>query len=142
MLCRVDLVRTDVSEERNTSIIRVKRIGELGTLAVTSNGSTLRRTTKLLVHANVGPSSSILFTLMMEALCSSEMAVLTRTTRRNLPEDDILHSNRRENLKYYTSVTGWTLQRRRYVSPVKYELGFYIAENGIRHSHRRVNLKS
>jgi hypothetical protein len=33
----VGLVRTDVSEERSASIIRVARIGELGTLAVTSN---------------------------------------------------------------------------------------------------------
>jgi hypothetical protein len=37
MLRRAALVRTDVSEERNTSIIRVTGIGELGTtLAVTS----------------------------------------------------------------------------------------------------------
>jgi hypothetical protein len=42
MLRRVDLVRTDVSEELRTSIIRVTRIGELGTLAVTSNRRTLR----------------------------------------------------------------------------------------------------
>jgi hypothetical protein len=28
------------------------------------------------------------------------------------------------------------------VSPVKYELGFYIQEGGILHSHRRENLKS
>jgi hypothetical protein len=28
------------------------------------------------------------------------------------------------------------------VSPVKYELGFYITEDGILHSHRRVNLTS
>jgi hypothetical protein len=27
------------------------------------------------------------------------------------------------------------------VSPVKYELGFYISEDGILHSHRRENLK-
>jgi hypothetical protein len=27
------------------------------------------------------------------------------------------------------------------VSPVKYELGFYIPEDGILHSHRRENLK-
>jgi hypothetical protein len=40
----VALVRTDVSEERIASIIRVSRIGELGTtLTVTSNRSTLRR---------------------------------------------------------------------------------------------------
>jgi hypothetical protein len=38
MLCRVALVRTDVSEERSASIIGVTRIGELGAaLAVTSN---------------------------------------------------------------------------------------------------------
>jgi hypothetical protein len=28
------------------------------------------------------------------------------------------------------------------VSPVKYELGFYIPEDGILHSHGRENLKS
>jgi hypothetical protein len=38
MLRCVALVRTDVSEERSASIIRVSRIGELGTtLAVTRN---------------------------------------------------------------------------------------------------------
>jgi hypothetical protein len=31
MLRRVDLVRTDVSEERSASFVRVTRIGELGT---------------------------------------------------------------------------------------------------------------
>jgi hypothetical protein len=44
MLRRVPLVRTDVSDECIASIIRVTRLGELGTaLAVTSNRSTLRR---------------------------------------------------------------------------------------------------
>jgi hypothetical protein len=28
------------------------------------------------------------------------------------------------------------------MSPVKYELGFYIPEDGILHSHRRQHLKS
>jgi hypothetical protein len=37
------LVQTDVSEERIASIIVVTRIAELGTLAVTSNLSTLKR---------------------------------------------------------------------------------------------------
>jgi hypothetical protein len=46
MLRHVALVRTDVSEEHNASIIRVTRIGELGTLLVTSNRCTLRRNTK------------------------------------------------------------------------------------------------
>jgi hypothetical protein len=36
MLPRVTHVRTDVSEELAASFIRVTRIGELGTLAVTS----------------------------------------------------------------------------------------------------------
>jgi hypothetical protein len=59
MLRRVALVRTDVSEERTASIISVTRIGELGTLAVTSNRRTLRRNTVTIV------------TLMMETLSSS-----------------------------------------------------------------------
>jgi hypothetical protein len=37
MLRRVALVRTDVSEDLSASFIRVTRIGELGTLAVTGN---------------------------------------------------------------------------------------------------------
>jgi hypothetical protein len=72
MLRRVALVRTDVSEELSSSIIRVTRIDELGRLAVSSNRRTLRRNTELLATANAVPSSLILVTLMMEALSSSE----------------------------------------------------------------------
>jgi hypothetical protein len=41
-----------------------------------------------------------------------------------IPEDAILHSHRRENFKSYVALIGWTLYRRRNVSPVKYKLGF------------------
>jgi hypothetical protein len=55
------------------------------------------------------PSSPILVALMMEVLSSSETSVITRATRRNILEDAILHSHRRENLKSYIALTGWTL---------------------------------
>jgi hypothetical protein len=49
--------------------------------------------------ANIFPSSPIIVTLMMEELNSFETSILTRARRRNVPEDDILYSHRRENLK-------------------------------------------
>jgi hypothetical protein len=95
LLRRVALVIIDVSEELSASFMRETRIGELGTLALTSNGRRrhfvfFRSLRRLLGTANVLLSSPILVTVMMEALSSSETTVLTRATRRNNTEDTIL----------------------------------------------------
>jgi hypothetical protein len=50
----------------------------------------VRSVLQLLVTANVGRSSPIPFTLMMDAIRSSKMSVLTRTTRCHITEDGIL----------------------------------------------------
>jgi hypothetical protein len=74
ILHRVDLVRTDTSEELNTSIIRVTRIGELGTLAITGNQHNLHK------------------------------SALTRATQCNIPKDGIFHSPPHEYLKCYICI--------------------------------------
>jgi hypothetical protein len=105
MLRRVDLVSTDVSEKRSASIIRVTRVGELGKmLAVTSNRllcaniAFLRSLRRLLVTANVVPSSPILATVLMEELSSLVTSTLKKAPQLNIPEDDIPQ-------EVYTSMT-------------------------------------
>jgi hypothetical protein len=53
---------------------------------------------RLLVTADV-VLSSILVNRIMETLRSSETLVPTQAVWHNIPEDGILHSHRRENLK-------------------------------------------
>jgi hypothetical protein len=53
----------------------------------------LRSVLRLLVTANIVPSSPILGTLMMEAIRFSETSVLRRAARRNTSEDSILHNS-------------------------------------------------
>jgi hypothetical protein len=107
MLNRVALVRTDVSEELCASIIRVTRIGELGTLAGTSIRSMLRR--------NKFPP---------------KRRFLQEPHGRNIPEDAILHEWTWLNLysTYSTSpkerLVGNVFTTRIHNEPTNYSRGF------------------
>jgi hypothetical protein len=70
---RVDLVWTDVSVERIASICKVEK----------------------------SASGEHVATVKMDLIRSSESSVYTRSTRRHIPEDGILHSHRREDLRSY-----------------------------------------
>jgi hypothetical protein len=75
---------------------------------VTPCGSSKNSVLRLLVTAKV-PSLPVFVALKKEAMYATETSVVTRAKRRNIPEDDILHSHWRENLKSYIALTGWTL---------------------------------
>jgi hypothetical protein len=92
MLRHVAFVTTDISEESIASIIRKTVF--------------LHSVLRLLVSANVASGSPILFTLMLVEIRPSEISVPSRVTRRNIPEDGILHSHRRENLGAYIALIG------------------------------------
>jgi hypothetical protein len=80
------------------------RFGRTLAPLVTRNGRPLRRISSQwasVVSLQLVPSSTILITLMKEAVRSSETSDLTTATRRKILEVTILHSHRRGNLKSY-----------------------------------------
>jgi hypothetical protein len=94
MLCCVALVRTDVSEEHSTLMMKAicsseSNIPEDGILH--SHHSENRKTYKFNTHWRMVSSGML------------RRVALVRTTRRNIPEDAILHSHRRENLKSFNN---------------------------------------
>jgi hypothetical protein len=118
MLRRVDIERTDVSEGRIAYIVYITRIDALWTtLAVTGNDmylSVVRFVCCLLLTFFIAPN---LVTLMIDAIISTETSVLTTATRRNIPEDDILHSYRPE-----TSNLLYTFLNKHYLLNNKYNI--------------------
>jgi hypothetical protein len=49
--------------------------------------------------------------LKMEAICSSETSVHTRSTRCHIPGDGLLHSHHRDNLKSYMIISSFIMVR-------------------------------
>jgi hypothetical protein len=84
-----------------------------------------------LVRTEVSEGRSAYIVRVTRIELGTTLAVtIHRSTRRNIPEDGIFHSHRRENLKPYIASTSWAQQWIRNVFPVRYELRFYIPEKG------------
>jgi hypothetical protein len=81
----------------------------------------------------------ILVTLMMDAMLYFETSVLTRATRPNIPEDGVVHSHRRENLKSYKVSSNQLLAIE--TSFLTRGKGRHFPEDLIVHSHRREDLE-
>jgi hypothetical protein len=93
----------------------------------------LRSVLQLLVTASLVPTSPILVTLRMKAICSSETSVPIRATRHNITEDGMLHSHRCENLKSYNNES--------FEIYFKLQMGFYpvvvyMFAHNIKYSYR------
>jgi hypothetical protein len=96
---RVNMVLTDVSEERIATIFRVEKNKKIRKRKTSvSNTSLLVLAHSISALPDFLPFSS---TLHMQAKRTPETSVNTITTRRHIPEDCFLHSHRRDNLRSY-----------------------------------------
>jgi predicted hotdog family 3-hydroxylacyl-ACP dehydratase len=105
------LVTASVVPSSQILVILMKEALSSSETSVPTHLVFLRSVRRLLVTASVVPSSLILVTVMREALSSSETLVLTRATRRNMPEDAILQDTCRIHISLFVcgiAVTGQT----------------------------------